>query len=91
MGKGGEGWQNAAFEALFGHSARYLPFHQKPEVFYGERLMQERRAWHRGCAFQRMNHPHKKTLSGRIPLVLLWLVGVPIPILVLIFLFRGCS
>jgi hypothetical protein len=32
----------------------------------------------------------KKSISGRIPLVLLWLVGVPVPILVIIFLFRGC-
>ena len=28
--------------------------------------------------------------SGRIPLVLLWFLGIPIPILVIIFLFRGC-
>lgn len=27
---------------------------------------------------------------GRIPLILLWLLGVPVPILVLIFLFRSC-
>ncbi|SDU03265.1 hypothetical protein SAMN05444156_1561 [Verrucomicrobium sp. GAS474] len=35
--------------------------------------------------------PQHKSISGRIPLILLWLVGVPIPILVIIFLFRGCS
>jgi hypothetical protein len=29
--------------------------------------------------------------SGRVPLVLLWLLGVPIPILLLMWLFRGCS
>ncbi len=32
-----------------------------------------------------------KAQAGRIPLVLLWLVGVPVPILIIIFLFRGCS
>ncbi len=32
-----------------------------------------------------------KSLSGRVSLLLLWLVGVPVPILVIIFLFRGCS
>jgi len=31
-----------------------------------------------------------QSISGRISLLLLWLVGVPVPILVIIFLFRGC-
>lgn len=34
---------------------------------------------------------NKNTLvSGKIALPLLWLLGVPIPILVIIFLIRGC-
>jgi len=33
---------------------------------------------------------HFRNTSGRIPLLLLWLVGVPVPILIIIFLFRGC-
>jgi hypothetical protein len=33
----------------------------------------------------------KASISGKIPLVLLWLVGVPVPILIIIFLLRGCS
>ena len=28
---------------------------------------------------------------GRIGWILLWLVGVPIPVLVLLFLLRGCT
>ncbi len=28
-------------------------------------------------------------LSGRVPLVLLWLLGIPLPILLLIWIFRG--
>ncbi len=32
-----------------------------------------------------------RTMGGRVSLVLLWLIGVPVPILVLIFLFRGCT
>jgi hypothetical protein len=32
-----------------------------------------------------------KSISGRIPLVLLWLIGIPLPILLVIFLLRGCS
>jgi hypothetical protein len=35
--------------------------------------------------------PQRNSISGKIPLVLLWLVGVPVPILIIIFLFRGCS
>jgi hypothetical protein len=39
-----------------------------------------------------MNNPQRKpSISGRIPLVLLWLIGIPFPILIIILLFRGCS
>jgi hypothetical protein len=31
------------------------------------------------------------SIRGKIPLVLLWLLGIPLPILFIIFLFRGCS
>ncbi len=34
---------------------------------------------------------NQKSIAGRISLVLLWLLGVPVPILIIIFLFRGCS
>jgi hypothetical protein len=30
-------------------------------------------------------------IRGKIPLVLLWFLGVPIPILLVIFLLRGCT
>lgn len=29
--------------------------------------------------------------SGKIGYILLWLLGIPIPVLVLIFLLRGCN
>jgi len=29
--------------------------------------------------------------TGAIGYILLWLIGIPIPILVLIFLIRGCT
>jgi hypothetical protein len=29
--------------------------------------------------------------SGKVGYILLWLLGVPIPILLLIFLLRGCT
>jgi len=32
-----------------------------------------------------------KAQAGKIGYILLWLIGVPIPILVLIYLLRGCS
>jgi len=34
---------------------------------------------------------HNKTVSGKVSLLLLWLIGIPVPILIIIFLFRGCS
>jgi hypothetical protein len=34
---------------------------------------------------------NRKRLSGGLSLPLLWLIGVPVPILVIIFLFRGYS
>lgn len=32
-----------------------------------------------------------KSISGKVPLLLLWLIGIPVPVLVVIFLLRGCS
>ena len=29
--------------------------------------------------------------SGKIGYILLWLIGVPIPVLLIIYLLRGCS
>jgi hypothetical protein len=34
--------------------------------------------------------PFKHSISGKLSLPLLWLLGVPVPILIIIFLFRGC-
>ncbi len=28
---------------------------------------------------------------GKVPMILMWALGVPIPILLIIFLFRGCA
>jgi hypothetical protein len=41
-----------------------------------------------------MHMNHYKTLksqSGKIGYILLWLLGIPIPILIGIFLLRGCT
>ena len=42
-----------------------------------------------------MSLPHFRSLPsdqhGRVGYILLWLLGVPIPILFLIYLLRGCS
>jgi len=32
-----------------------------------------------------------KSMEGKVGYLLLWLLGVPIPILLLIFLLRGCT
>ena len=37
------------------------------------------------------NIEKRNRLSGKISLLLLWLIGVPVPVLLVIFLFRGCS
>ena len=33
----------------------------------------------------------KQSVSGKVSLLLLWLIGIPVPILIIIFLLRGCS
>ena len=40
------------------------------------------------------NHEPKtrlKTAPGKIGWIFLWLIGVPIPILLILFLMRGCT
>jgi len=41
---------------------------------------------------QIMNKPtfHSTSKAGRAPLLLMWLLGVPLPIIGLIFLLQGC-
>ena len=34
---------------------------------------------------------NSNSLSGKIGYLLLWIIGVPIPVLLIIFLVRGCS
>jgi hypothetical protein len=43
-----------------------------------------RRGLHKGSSTMKMQ-------EGKMGYLLLWLVGVPIPILLLIFLLRGCN
>ncbi len=33
----------------------------------------------------------KKSIQGKVSALLLWLLGIPLPIVLLIVLFRGCS
>lgn len=35
--------------------------------------------------------PSIRRQSGKLGYILLWLVGVPVPILLVIYLLRGCS
>ena len=35
--------------------------------------------------------PWRRRQEGKLGYILLWLVGVPIPVLFVIFLLRGCS
>ena len=43
------------------------------------------------CGNRRRYLNSPEYIRGRIPIFLLWILGVPLPILFLIFLFRGCS
>jgi hypothetical protein len=36
-------------------------------------------------------HPSRRLQRGRWGYILAWLIGVPIPILLLVYLLRGCS
>jgi hypothetical protein len=38
-----------------------------------------------------MKNRANDSLSGKIGWILLWLIGVPIPILPILFLVRGCT
>ncbi len=38
-----------------------------------------------------MKLPNQNNESGAMGYILAWLIGIPIPILLLIFLLRGCS
>ncbi|MGH8470667.1 MAG: hypothetical protein ACREX3_08895 [Gammaproteobacteria bacterium] len=45
-----------------------------------------------GHGLRSMKHPTSMKLqTGKMGYILLWLVGVPIPILLVIFLLRGCD
>jgi hypothetical protein len=35
--------------------------------------------------------PSRKAQSGKIGYILAWLLGIPIPILIVVFLLRGCT
>jgi hypothetical protein len=37
------------------------------------------------------NFKDRASLSGKVSLGCLWLLGVPVPILIIIFLFRSCT
>ncbi len=39
----------------------------------------------------RLRIPSRARASGRIGWILLWLLGVPIPILLVLYLLRGCT
>ncbi|MEP6655588.1 MAG: hypothetical protein ABJC33_00035 [Betaproteobacteria bacterium] len=40
---------------------------------------------------QRLAQPQRMAQEGKIGYILLWLLGIPIPILLVIFLLRGCT
>jgi len=44
------------------------------------------------CESPGMKAPHpQRHCSGKIGWILLWVLGIPIPVLVILFLLRGCT
>ena len=76
-----------------------VPTHQKLCRFLGEFLAIPR--WHCGCRGTRpiiqlalrkeFIMPNLDDQKGKIGYIILWLLGVPASILILIFLLRGCT
>jgi len=61
--------------------------------FLEEMIMRDKRGTeYRGVSRRLHKHPTTmKMQEGKMGYLLLWLVGVPIPILLVIFLLRGCN
>jgi hypothetical protein len=38
-----------------------------------------------------MKLTHRRNEKGAMGYILLWLIGIPVPVLLLIFLLRGCT
>jgi hypothetical protein len=50
------------------------------------------RAWHYRSSISGMKlKTIKEQSAGKVGWVLLWLLGVPIPVLLILFLLRGCT
>jgi hypothetical protein len=48
--------------------------------------------WRRLRRFKNMKYLSKRAAqSGKLGWILLWLLGVPIPVLLILFLIRGCT
>jgi hypothetical protein len=62
-------------------------------------VQSETREWHAACKtyeamklpFNPVSHHHFGNLPGKVGWILLWLIGIPIPILIVLFLIRGCT
>lgn len=38
-----------------------------------------------------MRHNSQITRSGKVGWIILWLIGIPIPVLLFLYLIRGCT
>lgn len=39
----------------------------------------------------KITHSHHDSTSGKVGWALLWILGVPLPVLLIIFLLKGCT
>jgi hypothetical protein len=56
-----------------------------------ELLKNPRVLWPSAIKGARMKQSLKKNEDGKLGYILAWVLGVPIPILLIIFLLRGCN
>lgn len=40
---------------------------------------------------QKLQHLYQLNESGKVGWILLWAIGIPIPVLVILYLIRGCT
>lgn len=68
------------------HERRIRVAHRKRQQ--GDIKMKASRSWR--TRLQRFTQPRARQ-EGKLGYILLWLLGIPIPVLIIIFLLRGCT
>ncbi len=73
---------------------RFRGFARGPLIFVRWGSVAPRPAWHLRKKTGMKTHRPKtrlKTAPGKLGWIFLWLIGVPVPILIILYLLRGCT